>query len=186
MSRARVTWAADELLTSTKHNQEISDYLRRGQLIISSCGSVLQTQTGAQDAGGVQTGQLVLIRNGFTLGWYPYNPDKQIFDRLAIHGAFGAVDVNNDDRTADMHLEYSLDSGTNWTTAGLAETPTPTFPTLPPQSIAATLDGGATTVNISSMATFQWIGLRFSFDIGCTAATWMAFAFLYLSTDDPF
>lgn len=188
MAKAKEIYTTRETpASSEKANRVINDYLARGQLIISSTGAVLQTQTGAQNAEGVQTGQLVLIRNGMTLGWYPYNPAKQLFDQMAIIGAFGAVDANNDDQTASMHLQYSINSGTGWTTASLVEVPPGTaFPTLPPQSIAATLDGGLTTVDISAIASFEWLGLRFTFDVTCTAATWMAFAFLYLNTDNPY
>lgn len=185
MTKAKEVYSIGETPSSSqKLNRQINDYLARGQLIISSCGSALRTQTGAQDVDGVQTGPLVTVRSTFYLGWYPYNPSKQVFDRLGIYANYSANDLNSDDRTADMHLQYSLNTGAGWTTASLADAIT--FPIHPPQNNAGVLTGGSNSIDISGIASFEWLGLRFVCDVTFNAATWAVFAFLYLSTDTPF
>jgi len=178
MAKARVTWTFGETpATSDKLNDAVQDYIRKGQLILSSTGAVIRVTT----TGGVLTFPHT-AGTPWQLGWYPYNPAKQIYDRMDIlfnHGVAGTA--------TDLHLQYSLNSGGSWTSANPGQSVSPLSLITPLIIAAGTSLGPSTrTVDLSGMAGFEYIGFRYLPDVTEEAISWIAMAFMYLSTDTPF
>jgi len=181
MAKAKVEWTFGETpATADKLNQTTLDYIRRGQLILSSTGLTLHTTT----TFGPES---VAVNSLPNLGWFPYNPQKQVFDRMDILFNHETIASGGGDLTTSTHLQYSLDSDASWTSANPGQSAAP-VPLHPPAGLAGTTDLGASmrTVNISGITSFQWIGFRYLFDLSPEAHTWIAMAYLYLSTDTPF
>lgn len=178
MAKAKEVYASGESpASSQKLNRQINDYLARGQLILSSTGMTLSTTTTGAVAIAPQT-----ATSWVSLGWYPYNPAKQIYDRMDIifnHHVSGTA--------ADLHLQYSLDSGATWVDANPGQSVSPLVIRLP-----LVINGGTSlgpsvrTVDISGIGAAGYIGFRLFVDVQQEVYCWFATAFLYLSTDTPF
>ncbi|MDX1388813.1 MAG: hypothetical protein R3344_06460 [Acidobacteriota bacterium] len=171
MSKARVDWAFNEVLTSSKHDEQTTDYLTRGQLICSTVGL-------AEDQGATALPLLIHFPP------YPFNPAKQVFDRMRILGI-----VRTEPGAGGTYgVRYTLDSGASFATTTLPDAAP--FAMVPPQGASGTtvdVGPGQATIDISGIAAFQWIGI--AIERGGSSPTWVTWslaAFLYLSTDDPF
>jgi len=179
MAKARVTWTFGETpATSDKLNDAVQDYIRKGQLILSSTGITLRTTT----TGGTAV-QPPTATSWVNLGWYPYNPAKQLYNRMDIifNHQVATADAN------DLHLQYSLNSDASWTSANPGQSVFPLGIRLPMVIIGGTSLGPSTrTVDLSGIASFQYIGFRLLVDVTQEAFSWFATAFMYLSTDTPF
>lgn len=179
MAKAKQVYQPEETpASSQKANTVINDYLARGQLIVSSTGNSHHAVT---DPGGTQ-----LLSTGaaswITLGWYPYNPAKQIYDRMDI-----IFNLHVSGTATDVHLQYSLDSEASWTSANPGQSVFPLGIRLTPIiTDGSSLGPSVRTVDISGIAATGYIGLRIFFDVAQEAISWHATAFLYLNTDNPF
>jgi hypothetical protein len=167
MSKARVSWAFDELLTSAKHNQENTDYITPGLLLVSSTGGISDTNTAF----------------GVTLGFYPYSPSKSVFNRMLVGGFTSSTPSHN------LTFEYSLDSGATWTHADLTEAwpgGTPTHSGLPGFT---TQEGpGCNIIDLSGIASFQYLGFKLTATNPgeLTGYWWSLTAFMYRLDDGGF
>jgi hypothetical protein len=163
MSKARVTWAFQERpVSSTKMNQVVIDYITPAVPIWSYYDSL-----SVADSVGVAS----IAPRGF----FPYNPQKSVYDRLYV---IGAASIIGTDQTSDFDLTF--DGGSTWV---------PAFPSLT----------GAPVVMISTftlaevwnldvqVATFQWIGWRITEGMPGGSSGAICFqGFLYNSANTPF
>jgi hypothetical protein len=165
MSKARVSWAFQERpVSSSKMNQANTDYMTPGVPIWSYFYRF-------QNDSGVNVGAGPLLGGGF----YPYNPQKSVYDRLYLIGAaFNGASEESDE------FDLTFDGGATWT---------PAFPSAAAAPITILSTTVAETWNLDvQVATFQWIGWRWA---GGGVSTGTAFVlglqgFLYRSTDTPF
>jgi hypothetical protein len=104
-------------------------------------------------------------------GYYPYNPQKSVYDRLWIT-AFSSRDGVN----AAADFELSFDTGASWTGA---------FPSLAASGLTGFTYDETWNLGVQ-VATFQWIGLRHSLLAASQSFSCAVFGFLYRSTDTPF
>lgn len=158
MSKAKVDWAFQELITSAKLDEMVIDDLTPGRLIIHSTYSCP-------------------VSTAFQLGWYLYNPAKQTNDRMRIFGAF--------DAPLGLGLRYTLDSGATAITLG-AGTDSGVDVTIGDGSSSATQrDALYWDVDLSGIASTQYIGVIV--DNGITfVGRWNLAVFLYRASDTPF
>jgi hypothetical protein len=164
MSKARVNWAFQERpVSSTKMNQANTDYITPGLPIWSYWFKFNNDSGGLTGGGGV--------------GYYPYNPQKSVYDRLYIFG--GAFTSSGGDETDEFDVTFN--GGASWT---------PAFPSLTASPVG--LVGAFTLAETWDLdvqvATFQWIGWRWS-GPGPTSGNEFILGFqgfLYRSTDTPF
>lgn len=169
MSKAKVSWAFQERpVASSKMNQVVTDYITPG-LPIWSFGNDAFWDPGFNGLDpGIPLAQAVVA----IYGWYPYNPQKSVFDRLYLLAShfLGGVD-----KIAD--IDMSFDGGASW------------VPAFPSATAAPVSYGNATyaeTWNLDAqVATFQWLGVRGN-GIVLTTNHFRLMGFLYRSTDTPF
>ena len=174
MSKLRETIAFQELLTSSKTNQLISDYITPGKLIMHVTGCWFAHATPSY------------------IGWWPFNPNKNVFDRIRILGQ--AWTPAGGGQPLGSWLEYTLDSGGSWTAIGAGINIAGLLITLPADPIGigpppTELTLAYWDVDISSIAATELIGFRLN-DAGGggghnTAVVDLSM-FLYLSTETPF
>lgn len=170
MSKARVTWAFQEVVASSKLNQANTDWIDKGQLIHSSAGGAYPDDNAAINV------------NVIGLGMWPYNPAKQVYDRMRVM-TYVTYYYN---AAPTCQFQYTLNAGGAWVGAPLATG-------LPFALPSVTFTGGAyigSTINgyddvdISGVAATTWFGWRINtgnlFAIG-----WWALAYLYNSVDTP-
>jgi hypothetical protein len=180
MTRARTTYVFGETpLTSSKLNQEVSDYLTRGQLIVSSVGHALRVST---------TGGASLLPpaagSWVNLGWYPFNPLKQVYDRMDI-----IFNLHASGTATDLHIQYSLDSDASWINANPGHS---SLSGILGIRLPEIIGGGTSlgpalrTVDLSGILSGQYIGLRLFVDVTQEAFSWFCTSFLYLSSETPF
>ncbi len=165
MPKARVDWAFNEALTSSKHDEQTTDYITPGVPIWNVQGDSIG---GAVPAGGII----------FAETWYPYNGAKSVYDRLRIIGSY-----TNTSGLGIGVWEYTIDNGAAWVPVAIAA---------PPVALTANRAGAAGqtydhTVNLAGVVGATWLGLR----MDNTGAGWLNAGFwfvglLYLSSDTPF
>lgn len=168
MSKARVSYATGERpALSSKQNQQITDYITMALPVFNSSELMyVDNATG---------GPIVVGVSNKVLGWYPYNPDKNVHTHLRI--LFGYSEI---DGSTFNDLEYTLDSGSTWNNALSGSV-------APPVDLGA-VDQHMNTIPLASITTFQWIGVRLdiTFDLNQSAFLYFFQGFLYNSTDTPF
>lgn len=159
MTKAKEVVAYGETpATSAKINQIITDYLTRGTIMCNAQG-----------------GPLTSADNGtWIVGWYPYNPDKQLWDRLRI---FGQIDY----AAAVFTTQYSVDSGGSWSTIIGGAPPVAT--STPSSGSTTQFD---TTVDLSGIGSFQWLGIRLNFTVSSGSLYWFVHSHLFNATDTPY
>lgn len=180
MARGRQNWAAREVVAAVKMNQTITDYLTRGQLVMCTGAAVQQTPCNlVQAAHGV--GPLADANASIYLGAYPYNPTKQVFDRMRYMVLWQASDART------VTAQYLLPGGA-WTTSALG-TALPVGWGAPfVMSNAPQYDSGMDDISLSGIAIsglMEW-RLAISAAPGMDAMGWWAGAFLYRTGDTPF
>jgi hypothetical protein len=180
MSKARVTWTFGETpATTDKLNAAVQDYIRPGHLIMNSVGTTFHITTLDGNTGLMITP---------VLSFYPYNPQRLVFDTMRIFFNHTAIHENGSDLTNSLHLQYSLNSGATWANANPGHSASPVVLVYPMVFAGATDLGSAIRdVSLTSIAATQYIGFRYlsdSVDVGGFA--WCAFAILYSSTESPF
>lgn len=179
MAKARVTIPFQQTpAQSSTINTLVTDYITPGQLIITSTGfAAMLTTTGA-----TATITAPAAGSWINLGWYPYNPAKQLYDRMDI-----IFNLHTSGTVGDLHVQYSLDSEASWTSANPGQSVFPLGIRMP-----AVIGGGTSlgpsyrTVDLSGVAAAGYIGLRILVDVTQQAFTWHASAFLYSFDDTPF
>jgi hypothetical protein len=166
MSKAKVSWAFQERpVASSKMNQAIIDYITPALPIWSFSYNM------TVDDPGVPVTGLEFY------GFYPYNPQKSVYDRLYLIGR-----VNNSGLERADQIEVTFDGGSSWT---------PAFPSATAAPVMLGGGAGDTLVEIWNLdvqvATFQWIGTRLTDPIGQgNVGLARLIGFLYRSTDTPF
>jgi hypothetical protein len=171
MSKIRESIAFQELLTSAKTNQFIADYITPGKLIMHITGCWYQHATPTY------------------LGWWLYNPNKVIFDRVRLLGQVN--DPTGGGTTGDALLQYTLDSGASWASVGAGTDVAGLLITMPadvtntPPPVELTLRFW--DINISSIAATQYFGVRLESAGGGHGMAVIDLAVLmYSSTETPF
>ena len=180
MVKAREDWAFQEIVSSAKENQAIIDYITRGQLVYSGM-EVVGTVVGAN------------------VGFYPYNADKQLYNRLHVVAKFGGL-ASNGGPIFDpaVVLQYSINAGVAWVNA-----PAPVV--APPGTLlqnAAWDNAGAWTtmlpptsgqwdIDISGAVGATYIGIGFEMSnppapIVTAIIGWNMTALFYNNIDTPF
>lgn len=157
MSKARVSWAFQERpVSSTKMNQVVIDYITPALPIWSTFYTF--------EATALSTSPRL---------FYPYNPQKSVFNRLYL---IGAAVANGSDETDEF--DVSFDGGASWT---------PAFPsvTAAPVTILATTLAETWNLDVQ-VATFQWIGWRWAGPPVTSSAHLGFIGFLYNSSNTPF
>lgn len=180
MSKPRVDWVFQEVVGSAKLDEANTDWITKGQLIISSMGS----------AGGVTDGVAAVIPVGTPLQPAPwlFNPTKQIADRMRI-----IAELVWDTSAAGAPVwgvDYTLNSGVGWTPAALAGViPGAGGPNPPLVGLGGGIGPGYTDVDISAVVATSWFNLRIALQGGAIGAntwiSWVLSAYLWNSTDTP-
>lgn len=153
---------------STKINQWVTDYITTQREVFNF------TATYDLNIGGFAR------PNFWYMGWWPYNPDKSLYNRLRVHYRLfwsGAVNVV---------LEYSLDSAATWVPFAVAG---PGFTGLPLSVPVATLaNSQAVDIPLDGITGFQHIGLRTDNDLPGVSnhLAINLMGFLWSTTDTPF
>ncbi len=182
MTKVRETWAFQELMTSTKLNEANTDYITRGQLILSTTGSADLTTYAVGGPGKVVADPIIFPA-------FPYNPAKQLFDRMRV---WAIVAWDESVCGNPWLIDYTLDSGASWVNAPLPDAILPV--TIRPVTPYGAVTNPGTedfirnqeTIDISGIAAFQWLGWRIR--NGIAVDDWVAWAinvWLYSSTDTP-
>lgn len=186
MSKVPVSWSFQELVTSAKLTQMVTDYETPGLCVLNSAGIIRDTYAPIVSAFNV---------NNAGLGIYPYNANKSIYDTMHILWSTGA---NGDIVAVAPGIKYSLDS---WGTQVNAVSDNP-YPVVGPLLLCHGFFGGVSNsqsgwdvVDISGVTGFNWFVWAFN---GGTATgnggpgasgaeiCWRVTVFLANSTDTPF
>ena len=121
MPKTPVKWQFRELLTSSKHSQQTTDYLTPGLPVLHVMG-----QAGEFEMIGATFGLMI---TGY-LGFYPWNPAKTPFDRMRINFRF-LYDMSVGNRPV---FAYSLDAAN--VVSGAGNLGVPTAPAPPTKVVA--------------------------------------------------
>jgi hypothetical protein len=164
VTKTRETWD-DEIVSTWKLNQIISDYINPGITILESIGEV-------NDA-------TVPLNNPWYHQPYPYNGAKSIFNRMRV------IFARRQSGGTGMWPEYTLDTGASWTRVDSGESPP--YPLEVPSAIPGGVINRMRTIDISSILLGVYIGWRWNDDGGAPLQfSWTIGAFLYNAADDPF
>lgn len=166
MSKNRETVVFGETpATSSKLNQLIKDYITPGSMIFD-----------VNFEWDITFG--VLVTPILYFGWWPYNPVKNVYDRLRVHWAYTNFGANV------PTWEYSLDSNGSWNgfpaSAGTG---------LPLSDPAITdVNSGAVDIPLDGITVFQHIGIRLNLGMPPNPTEVMANAkgYLWSTNDTPF
>ena len=116
------------------------------------------------------------------LAWYPYNPLKNVYDQLRIHG--GLLDSSLAG-VSSLTREYSLDSGASW-----IPWPSGTATGLPLSATTGTVASHTYfDIDLREILEFQHIGIRVDYEGNWLTAVheeYNFFGFLWSTADDPF
>lgn len=133
MSKAKVDWAFQELITSAKLDEMVLDELVHPHLALSADRTVRLPSNTTVD-----------------IDWFLFNPAKQTFDRMRLVG---------NDFGAPLHNQYSLDSGATFVDFGVG-TDTGLLFNWENGGSGFVDNLFYWDVDISSIASTQYIGLR--------------------------
>lgn len=164
MSKARVDWTFGESpVGSAKLDQVSIDHITPGLPIWSFAYSAFWDSTLTPNT----------VTPAPNIGFYPYHPDKSVYDRLYLIGRAvrDGAEFTND-------IEISFDSGGSWTGAF-------------PSSTAAPVSFGTDTFSEiwnldTNVVGFQWLGIRHNLATFDENYHLRLLGFLYSSDDDPF
>lgn len=181
MTKARVQVGFREVKDSPRTNELIGDYLRRGQLVCNNVGCLVETPDATERAvhGLASTGY---ANTWIYLGMYPYNPAKQIFNRMRMN-IRAEADAN---LGANWGLEYTLNSGATWVDSVLGALQ-PSWPLSPMTGTPLSALSGTQDLGLTQTAP-GWLGWRLYGGglSGNEYLTWIFNAFLYYGDQHPF
>lgn len=177
MSKSRVVFPYGRDILEAPHDEMITDYITRGQLVWSGTGGKCD-----QPVSSAFHTPDVFNQPTHILGMYPYNAEKQLYDRLWI----GWLSARELVQPGLPSVDYTINSGLSWVTC--TATHALPFALTPPYAGSLESNQGATVVDISGLSGFQWLACRQSQTNGTPGdhSSWIVTGILYNQAEHPF
>lgn len=179
MAKDKVIIGGGSDIVGGSYDQTIRDALSPGLLVCCNNGYGLRNPANRVVAVHPAITQRSAETALWTMGFYPYNPAKMVYDRMRMLWRVST------EVAATLNLQYSLDSGASFTNAvtNVAGAPVIT----PPSDLGTvTLNAGQSDVALTSIGQPQWLVWRVSDDTGgADVIQWQVYVFLW-RLDVPF
>ena len=179
MTRTKQIISFGSDIVGAEYEQTIRDTITPGLLVLNTNGYGIRNPGSLVVAQHPGTTQRSIENATWTMGFYPYHPAKMVFDRMRMNWRM-STQVGG-----AISFQYSLDSGTTFTTAVTNAAGAPAI-TSPSDLGSVTVTAGQQDVSLAGIDGFEYLVWQTVVTSGgADVIQWQAYVILY-RLDLPF